>query len=314
MKRILTLILALLLFASLALSATASTADLSDYILALKASYQEKLVLTSFEETLGMAALDGMRGRTPFYPESDGTAKTLSLRILAYTATDSVPEVFPEGDDLALLQDADGSFGDLKTHCLSMLALRTLGKSYNSAKAYEFVLSNQKEDGSFGQSAQETALCITVLSLSDNAREINAVRFALEYLSSYRATNLPDLCWQMIGLTDGGVNALTIGDSSRLERLLSYATEKGNYALTAGSQDADEDATALALLTLDAVNRDKSAFKRLAENGLMKRYGFADFKPLITFFAILLIIAIGFWAYVFLHKKHDKTLEETKKY
>ena len=302
------------MLAVLTLPAAASTAKLDDYILALKASYQEKLVLTSFEATLGMASMDWMRGRTVFYPESDGTAATLAPRILAFTATDSVPESFPEGDELLSLQEEDGSFGDLTTHCLSMIAMRSLGKSYNSPKAYEFVLSNQNEDGSFGKSMKETALCITVLSLSDNAKEINAIRFALDYLASGRATNHSELCWQMMGLTDGGVNALTIGDSSRLERLLSHGTGKGNYAATPGSTEASEEATALTLLTLDAVNRDKSAFKRLAEDGLMKQYGFEDFKPLITLLAIFLTVSLAFWIYVILHKKHNKTLEETKTY
>lgn len=314
MKRFLTLFLALILIATIALSASAATADLSDILMALKASYQEKLQLTAFEETLGMASMDWLRGRTAFYPESDGTAKTLSRRILAYTATDSVPEVFPEGDELLSLQEADGSFGDLITHCLSVLAMQSLKKSYNSAKAHDYILNQQNEDGSFGDSIQQTALCITVLSMQKNGVEQTAVSRGLEYLSEYRATTVTDLCWQMIGMTDAYNGDTVLKDTSRMETLLTYQTDSGSFSQTANSNETDADTTALALLAIDAVNRDASAFKRLAQDGLMKQYSFEDFKPLFTLLAVLLALAIAFWVYVFLHKKHDKTLEETKKY
>ncbi|MBQ4323414.1 MAG: hypothetical protein IJC19_05695 [Clostridia bacterium] len=314
MKKLLTLTLTLLLLCGMVLTASASTVDVSRELINIQASYKEKITLTLYEETLAMASMEWLTGRTPFYPEEDGTVLSLACRVLAYSATASIPEQFPEIDKLAGMQKDDGSFGDTETHCLAMLALRSVNKTYNSPGAYKYLLTLQKEDGTFGESIKETALAMTVLSLSENEQERSTMAATMNYLATYRTADMKELCWQIIALTDCGVNATNTGDTTRLERLLSHQTSTGAFSLVADSEEADEEATVLALLALDAINRDASAYKRLATDGLLKRYSLEDFKSLFMFFGVLLVISAVFWLYVILHKKHDKTLEETKTY
>jgi len=313
-KKILTLFLALILTALIPLSAAASTADVSRELLDVQASFQEKTVLDKYEQIIAFSSMEWVYGRELRFPENDGSATTLAKRILAYTASARVPEVFQEPEQLSALQGADGSFGDPETHALAMLALRSAKATYNSPGAYRHLLSLQNQDGSFGASMKETALCVIALSLSDNPDEINAVRIAIDYLAAYRAEGLEDLCWQIVALTDSGVNALNTGDNTRLETLLSYRTKTGAFSLTKDGENQDEDVTVLALLALDAINRDGSAFKRLASDGLLKRYSIEDFRSILYFGIGLLVVSLAFWIYVFLHKKHNKTLEETKTY
>lgn len=314
MKKLLTLFLTLILISILSISTAASTADVSREILDIQAFFQQKNTISGYEEALAFSSMEWIYSRKIEYPESDGTAASLARRILVYASTATLPENFPEPDDLIALQGVDGSFGDPETHCLAMLALRSVKKSYNSPGAYKHLLSLQNEDGSFGSSIKETALAVVNLSLSENPDEINAVRIAIDYMAKFRAESLEELCWQIIGLTDSGVNALNTGDNTRLETLLSYRTKYGNFSTTTDGENPDDGVTVKALLALDAINRDGSAFKRLATDGLLKRYSIEDFRSLIYFGIGALVVSVAFWIYIFLHKKHDKTLEETKIY
>lgn len=314
MKKLLTLGMALLLLMAIPLSSAASTADVSRELINIQASYGKKITLTRYEETLAMASMEWLNGRTAFYPEDDGTVDALARRVLTYAATQDIPEGFSDGDKLAGMQGADGSFGNLETHCLAMLALRSMQISFNSPGAYKHLLAQQKENGTFGSSLRETALAVCVLTLSDNQEEVNALSSTMNYLATYKTDDMKELCWQMIALTDCGINAVTTGDTTRLERLLDHQMGTGAFALTPTGTEADEEATVLALLALDAVNRDSSAYKRLATDGLLKRYSIEDFRSLFILLGVMLAISLAFWIYVILHKKHNKTLEETKIY
>ncbi len=315
MKKITSFILALTVLFTLSVTAAAASVNVSNELNEVRKYYTEQKELSLWEETLTLASTGMLTGKTVFIPESDGSAKMLALRILTQTATDRIPENDGQPKELKNLQKEDGSFGDTATQALAMLALTARKEVYNSQKAYTYLLAQQAENGSFSDSPKDTALAICVLSFSQNEPEKQASAAAVKYLNSYKATNAVDLAWQMIGLTDGGVDAATAGDRNLLENLLSYQNETDKTFYKSHNDTATSpEATALALAALDAVNRDSGMLKRLAANGNLSLYSPEDARPLIIFGAVMLAVGIGFWVYIFLHKKSTKTLEETKTY
>lgn len=315
MKKFITLSLTLLLILAFSLSSSASSVSVATEITNIRTYYAEKTEFTSFEQTIAMASMGMLAGRKAYYPENDGSAITLARRILSYTASGETPEGYMEPEELKKLQSENGGFGSVETHCLAILALTASKTLYNSAKAYEYLISQQKENGSFGDNAKDTALAITAFSLTKNDAELSASAKAVRYLVDYSAPDEISLCWQIIGITNGNVDANTAGDRNLLETLMSYQN-KTDYTFyrTQNDTKSDEEATVMALLALDAINRDSDALKRLAENGKLSLYELADMRPLIIFGAVLLAVSIGFWIFIFLHKKSTKTLDETKTY
>lgn len=315
MKKFLILFLSTVLLLSIPLYAAASSVSVATELTNIRQYYTEATELTLFEETIAMAAMGMLNGRKAYYPENDGSANALACRILAYAASGEVPENYAEPDDLKSLQAENGAFGTVEEHCLAMLALSATETLYNSVKAYEFLLSQQSENGSFADSSKDTALAITVLSLTENDAELLAAANAVKYLADYEASDEISLCWQIIGITNGNVDANTAGDRNLLEQLLSYQNKNdSSFYRTQNDAESDEEATVMALLALDAINQDSGALKRLAQEGELSLYDAEDFRPLIIFAAILLTVSIGFWIFIFLHKKNEKTLDETKIY
>lgn len=315
MKKLLTVFLTIILIATLSFSAWASSASLATELTNLRKYYTKNNELTLFEETLALASVGMLTGKTAYIPESDGNTLSLAQRILAYSASGKLPENYNEPEILIDLQEENGAFGDMETHCLSMLALTSRKATYNSAKAYGYILSQQEENGSFSGSVKDTALAVCVLSLSQNDKEMEAKNKAVKYLTAFQAGNEIDLCWQIIGITDGGIDPNTVADRNLLETLLSYQnTADYSFYPTKNTNTSDEKATVMALTALDAMNKDSSMFQRLATDGELSFYNREDVMPLIIFVIALLIISVGFWGYIFLHKKSTKTLEETKTY
>ncbi len=315
MKKIIALIFALSSLLTLSVTTAAASVNVSNELNEVRKYYTSQKELTFWEETLALASTGMLTGKTVFIPERDGTTKTLALRILTQTAAEQIPENDGQPKELKGLQKEDGSFGDTETQALAMLALTARKEVYNSQKAYAYLLSQQGENGSFSDSAKTTALAICALSFSQNEGEMQASAKAVKYLSAYKAENTVDLSWQIMGITDGGVDAATAGERNLLETLLSYQSEADKtFYMTKNQTETNKEATALALAALDAINRDSGMLKRLATNGNLSLYSPADAKPLIIFGSVMLAVGIGFWVYIFLHKKSTKTLEETKTY
>lgn len=315
MKQFIALLLTVAILLALPFSASAATANVATELTDVRSYYAEKSELTLFEETVVLAAMGMLTGKTPFIPEEDGTAGTLAKRILSRIAADAMPENSAESEALKGLQNTDGAFGNTESHCYSMLALTSAKELFNSAKAYEWLMKQQKEDGSFGDSAKETALAVCVLSLSNNKQEVEAKNKAVSFLIGYQADDCIGLCWQIMGITDGDTDAATAGGRDLLEKLLSYQNPETNaFYRTKNSDKTDAEATAMALAALDAVNEDSGMFQRLATDGKLTFFEWKDAKPLLIFGAVLLGISVLFWLYVLLHKKSVKTLEETKTY
>ncbi len=315
MKKFAALLLTFLMIAAIPLSASAASVSVATELTNVRGYYTEKTELTLFEETLAMASMGMLTGKTPYLPESDGTAGGLAKRILAVSALGEIPEGDPECQTLKDLQNADGSFGNVESHCLSILALTGRKEIFNSAKAYEWLLQQQNENGSFSDSPKETALAISALALSGNPKELEASANGVKYLIDYKAANAVELSWKIIGITDGGVDANTAGDRDLLETLLSYQNPSDySFYLSKNDTKSDDTATVLALAALDAINKDSSMFQRLAKDGELVFYNPADAKPLLIFGGVLLAVSVGFWVFVFLHKKSTKTLKETKIY
>ena len=213
------------------------------------------------------------------------------------------------------MQTENGSFGDAETHCLAMLALSATETVYNSGKAYTYLKSLQEESGAIGGSVKATALAITVLSLSDNTEDRSAKANAAAYITKAENTDALTVCWKIIGLTDAGLDAATVGERNILEKLYEYRNnENYTFSNTLENNEIDEQATVMALTALDAISRDSSLFKRLATDGELTLYTLEDFRPIITFAIVLLGISAAFWAFIFLHKKSTKTLSQTKTY
>lgn len=314
MKRFLTLVLAFLFLCSVPLTLCAATADVANDILAFDDYYNKKKDLTLFEETLALAAVGQLAGKNLYYPENDGTTLALAKRILSYISTGTVPNNYNEPEQLADMQSKDGSFGDTEAHCLAILALQASKTSYGSKLAYESLLSRQREDGSFDGSVKHTALAASALSLSENDTEKASLKKARTFLMLYQANTSEELSWQIIGITDSGADAATAADRKLLEKLIEFRRKDNTYKLNPDDQEFSEQATAMALLALNAVNQDASALKRTAQNGELTRYNKEDFRLLIILAIVLLAVSILFWLFIFLHKKNDKTLEETKVY
>jgi len=311
LKKLLTLFLSLILIGAFTISAAASSVSVATELTNLRSYYAKTTEFTTLEETLTMASMGMISGRKAFIPEADGSAGTLATQILAKMAAGEEADAEP----LAKMQNEDGSFGSVSDHCYAMMALSAKKALYNSKKAYEFLMSLQKEDGSFGGSVKETALAVSVLAFSENEAEKQAVKSAVTYLIAYQADNAIDVAWQIIGITDAGVDANTAGNRDLLEKLLSYQyTEDYSFYRTKNDTKTDPEATITALAALDAINQDSSMYHRLTENGTLSFYDPADMKPLILFGAVLLAVSIGFWIFIFVHKKSTKTLEETKTY
>lgn len=315
MKKIAAIILTLTLLLTLTLTAAASSVSVATELTNIRSYYSQKNQATRYEETLALAAMGMLEGRTPFLPEKDGTAGTLAKRILAVNATGKIPENDTDAEELKNLQNTDGAFGNVESHCLSMMALSSRKAVYGSAKAYAWLLAQQGENGSFSDSAKDTALAVCILSRSQNDAELEAAAKGVKYLNQYEASNAVDLCWQIIGITDGGVDANTAADRGLLEDLLSYQnTADYSFYRSHNDTETDGEATVMALIALDTINKDGSLFQRLTTEGTLEYYNLADALPLIIFAAVLLVLSIAFWIFIFLHKKNTKTLDETKSY
>ncbi len=314
MKKTAAFILTLVLLLTLSLNSFA-LANVTEEISNLRSYYAKRESVDLWEETLALASMGILTGRTPHLPEQDGTAGTLAKRILAVSATGNVPQEDSDAKTLKDLQNTDGSFGNVESHCLSMLALTAREELYNSAKAYSWLMTQQSENGSFSDSAKDTALAICILTRSENEAELAAAAKAVKYLNQYEAGNGIDLCWQIIGISDGGGDAATAGKRDLLENLLSYQNPS-DYSFYRSNNDtvSDPQTTAIALIALDAVNKSGSVFQRLATDGEISFFNPADALPLLIFVGVVLVISIGFWCFIFLHKKNSKTLEETKTY
>ncbi len=313
MRKIITLLLTLTLIVAIPISSLAATANVATELTQVRSYYTEQKELTSFEETLAMASMGMLIGKTAFIPENDGTAGGLAKRILAISATGEIPENDPDVQTLKDFQNSDGAFGNVESHCLSLLAMASRKEIYNSAKAYEWLIQQQSENGSFSDSPKNTALAISALSLSKNEKEMTAISKAVAYLTGYKADNEIDLCWQIIGITDGGVDATTAADRKFLETLLSYQnSEDHSFYRSENDSETDPEATVMALAALDSINEDSSMFQRLAKDGKLTFFDPAEVKPLLIFAGVMLGVSIAFWIYIFAHKKSTKTLEETK--
>ncbi len=315
MKKIITILLTVTLLLTLIVASAASSVSVATELTNIRSYYSKLDQIDRYEETLALATMGILSGKTPFIPEKDGTAGTLAKRILAVNAAGEVSPEDTDGVELKNLQNTDGSFGNVESHCLSMIALTARNEIYNSGKAYTWLLNQQSEDGSFSDSAKDTALAICILSQSQNDAELEAAANGVKYLNKYKATNAVDLCWQIIGITDGGADANAAADRGLLEDLLSYQNPS-DYSFYRSHNDTETDgeATVLALTALDAINKDGSLFQRLATKGDLNYYDLADAIPLIIFVAVLLVLSIAFWIFIFLHKKNTKTLDETKSY
>lgn len=315
MKKIMLPLLTFVLILLFSFSAAASTVSVATELANVRSHYTKITELTSFEETLALASMGMLTGRTAHIPPEATDAEGLAKRILALTAQGTEAPKETEIKALTELQNAEGSFGPVEIHCLAMLALSSRKAIYNSAKAFEWLISQQSEDGCFDGSIRSTALAVTALSLSENSNEALASAKAVKYLSGAEAADASELAWQIIGITDGGVDANTAGDRNLLENLLSYRnTSDNSYYRSKNDAASDPISTAMALAALDAINEDSSLFQRLAKDGKLTFYDPADMKPLLIFAGVALTLSVAFWIYVFLHKKSTKTLEETKTY
>lgn len=315
MKKIMLPLLTLILILVFSFSAAASTVSVATELANVRSHYTKKTELTLFEETLALASMGMLTGRTAHIPPEATDAEGLAKRILALTAQGTEEPTEAEIEALTKLQSEEGSFGPVEIHCMAMLALSSRKAIYNSARAFEWLIAQQGENGCFDGTIQATALAVTALSLSENSSEAVASAKAVKYLSDAEASDATELAWQIIGITDGGVDANTAGDRNLLENLLSYQNAS-DYSFYRSKNDTSSDpvATAMAVAALDAINEDSSLFQRLAKDGKLSFYDPADLRPLLIFAGVALALSIAFWIYVFLHKKSTKTLEETKTY
>ncbi len=315
MKKIALPLLTLILILVFSFSAAASTVSVATELANVRSHYTKKTELTLFEETLALASMGMLTGRTAYVPPEATDAEGLAKRILALAAQGTEAPKEEEIQALTKLQNEEGAFGPVEIHCTAMLALSSQKAIYNSAKAYEWLIAQQGNNGCFDGSIRATALAVAAFSLSENSEEALASAKAVKYLSDAEASDATELAWQIIGITDGGVDANTAGDRNLLENLLSYQnTSDHSFYRSKNDTESDPLSTAMAVAALDAINEDSSLFQRLAKEGKLTFYDPEDLRPLLIFAGVALALSVAFWIYVFLHKKSTRTLEETKTY
>lgn len=211
--------------------------------LVLLTAYYSQTTPESWEDFLAACAL-GVLPEDAALPEYGNLATLILCALAAQRNPYELPGCPP--DALAVSQKADGSFGEsLSDHVYAMLALdRAPSPKYRRDKAEDYLLSCQREDGSFeawGGVVEPTALAL--LALSGEPAERAAAFLLAQMTEEGGFVGYPDLdpqddsCTAAVALS-GLIAAGAEIPAEAVTRLLSHQDENGLFSWKLG-MDAD---------------------------------------------------------------------------
>ncbi len=266
----------------------------------------------------------------PFIPEEDtSSVMTTATRILALISTGEMNREnaaeSPEPDALAELQQEDGSFGDFYETIYAIMALKACGETFSSEKAVNYILSSQKEDGSFdigdGSPILSTSRAMTVLSMfSLDPRVAEALDKTIEYIKSttteeglFGDNRCDTFCAAMIGLVDVGVTVTGEDWKTLANNLVKFKNDDYSYNMHEDDTQYSSTATLYALAAFDAIGRGKSVYIRLMEDGELNQYSIKDYMPFLSGYGVLALIAVAFWVYLIFFRGRQKNEKAVKR-
>ncbi len=323
LKKIVSVFLSVVfVLATAVIVSASSTSNVSDELTNLKRYYATVNKLTDWNEVLlfasqGMLTSD-IEISEPEYEENN--AVSCSQLILISIARGFYPDTYLENLNLttalAEMQNDSGLFGNVQAQYMAILALDAAKTSYQKEAAVKELIAFQREDGSFSENdaIQNTSLAVSALCFYQKDPEVkSAIDRAISFLKNAKAKNSIEISWKITALVDAGADPNTGICAELVAELLTYKNQADNsYSATHQTLNAEPEATAMAMIALDAINRSSSVYQRIAAKGYLQQYSLSDFKPLIYTYLVLFIFAIVFWIYVFLKKKNIRTLEEAK--
>lgn len=327
-KKILTILLTVILTSSMAVSSFAASLNVAYEAAATENYYLSSNVETNGEILSEYLALvySGFTVLDDSYLQNKDGVELLAMEIITNAAEGKSPND-SKNAELVAAQKEDGSFGNLEETCLAMIALKTAKTVFSSEKAVNAVISNQNEDGLFGDSddvkenIEMTALGITVLSPYVGAVNVqNAIDKAVNQLHAIQ--NEDGTFADGSSVTLGKViSALSdIGESPNsdvwkklVEILVTYKNEDGSYKEYLTDTKASPEATAEALCTFHALASGSSPLRKLMTDGKLSSFNIKDILPFVILYGVILLGSIVFWVYALRKKQNKRTLEDAKK-
>ncbi len=339
MKRILSLLLSAIFILAAAVPAFAEKElDPAEKATAIIKYYRDNnLSPATSEETLIFAATYLLTEKTVPYqtPVDDASSPAELAKRICETIAEKKDPANADGQNftgiLVEKQQADGSFdNNLSDTLFSVIALQAASAEYDREKALTYILSCQKEDGSFsfsdnaGDEITATAFSLCVLSIFRHETKTNydAAARALTYLeenqnedggfSSSGVSNCLETSYALLAATD--MEALSKENwKNALKALAEFANKDGSYSLVKGLNQKDPQSTVLALMAFEAARYGASVYKTLATNKtIAPSFSLEHFKPLLYVFAGLAGLSVIFWIAIFVRKPKTRTLKEVK--
>lgn len=283
----------------------------------------------SFYENLAFATT-GIFLYTEFEPYHtlSESAEDIACEFITQISMDRYEDI-TDPQILISKQTDDGSFETLRGTALSVVAISALknkveGIMYHESKAVSFILSNQKDDGSFGNGIEDTWIVLSAISQFSADPDVKkAEEKAVDYIRSITnkdgsigSGTLIEACFAALAITEASdvIDMMDQEWSSLASYIVSFKNKDASYRNHLGDEEnCDREATGIALLALDSINRGKSPVKRIIAEGELNMYNPEDYTAFIIFYACVLAVAIGLWIFIFLRKNSTKTLAEAKK-
>ena len=285
---------------------------------------------TSFEQNMAYLAT-GVNYYMEFEPyfSGDQSVQGLAKDILTAAATGKAEEAETTAKIASLTgkQSDDGAFGTVEDTAWAIIALKTVSAAYDSEKAVHYLVDKKNDDGSISDSADDlsakvldTSIVLTAFSLYIADQSVydaatDAVNFIYNSHNDSRTFGdgtAETLAKVMTALVD--VSQSVNDDIWNIPSLLlSFKNDDYSYKNTADGEPSVL-TTATALIALDAAGNGDSIYKRLMEDGTLKRFDIKDYLSTIIIYAVLALFSLVFWGYImFFRKKNTRTLEQAKR-
>lgn len=326
MKKLFAIIISITLMLSLlSVGASAETLNITSEITYLRnyyvSTFEKDGASKSFDENIALA-VGGAYSYVqiePYYADGESVS-AFSTNIITNAAFGK-EQTQETVDALVKMQNDDGSFGNLDETLLAVVALKTTSTVFGSESAVNYILSNQQENGSFGDSST-TARVLSVINMySTDSVVATAIENAVNYLKSdlsddgvFDGGSSAALSYAIMGLCDVGETPSSDDWGNLFAALVDFKTEDGSYKMFADDEEPSDEATALAMCALHALGTMHSPLKQLMTDGSFVTFNISDYTPFFIAYGVLAALSIAFWVFIFVRKKNNKTLAETKKY
>lgn len=329
-KKIVSVAVAVVMFFALALPFYAATINLSTEIDGILNYYtSQTTAIENWNEIIAFSSVNAIKGSALTEPTLNENAPiTLAQFILSRLALGINPnETSSVGDPVAKLaskQKEDGSFyeNDLYGTVLCAVALQGVQAKagdetvvYSAKQATSYILSLQKDDGSFSEKMKTHALCATYLSaFTENNTEVTQ---ALDKAAKFIADKYGDAKTLEEATTEDIAYAtMALADTEKAKTLDSFAAygdlpsvlvsrknSDGIYRATSAEADSDKDTTLAVLMAYDALSDGKSVWRSFEDYGSVNENMWQKLKWFALGFGVLVLLSIIFWFYIMFGRK-----------